>query len=130
MAHHASCCYNLEVNCSYGCIDCTCIADRSVYDLWKQSEHSGPDLTTREVFTKPLVVERLVCVAGKGSLGKRFTKNAETIISRNEEMDNTAVNSLQKAMESDENPSIPEFEASKKHVTFTTERNRITSCSK
>jgi glycyl-tRNA synthetase len=42
MAHYATDCWDAEIECSYGWIECVGIADRSVYDL---SAHSVITLT-------------------------------------------------------------------------------------
>lgn len=71
-----------NVKCSYGWIECECLADRSAYDLCNQPEHSGSEITAREVFTEPGRVKRLICVPDEWKLSNTFRKNAQTQISK------------------------------------------------
>lgn len=46
MAHYAEDCWDAEVECSYGWIECAGLADRSAFDLRARSLHMG--LGTRD----------------------------------------------------------------------------------
>ena len=47
MAHYAADCWDAEIECSYGWIECIGIADRSAYDLRAHSV-SSRDLITMD----------------------------------------------------------------------------------
>ena len=44
MAHYAEDCWDAEVECSYGWIECAGLADRSAFDLRARSQHMGQRL--------------------------------------------------------------------------------------
>ncbi|KAL4275342.1 hypothetical protein AHAS_Ahas20G0097600 [Arachis hypogaea] len=64
MAHYAADCWDAEIECSYGSIECVGIADRSAYDLHAHSDKSGVPLVAHEKFSESKEVEGL---AFKGS---------------------------------------------------------------
>ncbi|CAA0816407.1 Glycine--tRNA ligase 1- mitochondrial [Striga hermonthica] len=57
MAHYAADCWDAEIECSYGWIECVGIADRSAYDLRAHTDKSGVPLVAHEKFTEPREVE-------------------------------------------------------------------------
>ncbi|XP_021910860.1 glycine--tRNA ligase, mitochondrial 1, partial [Carica papaya] len=72
MAHYAADCWDAEIDCSYGWIECVGIADRSAYDLSAHSEKSGVPLVAHEKFSDPREVEKLVIAPVKKELGLAF----------------------------------------------------------
>lgn len=50
MAHYATDCWDLEVMCSFGWIECVGLADRSAYDLTAHMKGSGDRLLASRVF--------------------------------------------------------------------------------
>lgn len=126
MAHYASDCWDLEVNCSYGWVECAGLADRSAYDLENHSKKSGTELTVREVFGEAREVESLVCVPNKGALGKAFKRNAQAIMAELESFDEAGVEQLQETMKSEGKASIAGFDVSSEQVSFKKERRRVT----
>lgn len=126
MAHYASDCWDLEINCSYGWTECAGLADRSAYDLANHSEKSGNELTAREVFSEPKEVESLVCVPNKGLLGRTYRKDAQTILKAIDGMDENAIEDLRSSMEASGTAKIAGFAISKYQVTFRIEKKRVT----
>lgn len=126
MAHYASDCWDLEVECSYGWIECAGLADRSAFDLGNHSERSGTELTAREVFAEPREVESLVCMPVKSALGKAFKKSAQDIMKTIEALDENEVQDLKSKMESDESVSVCGFDLQPEHLAFKMEKKRIT----
>lgn len=126
MAHYASDCWDLEINCSYGWTECAGLADRSAYDLANHSEKSGNQLTAREVFSEPRDVERLVCLPNKGLLGRAFRANAQVIMKEIDEMDEEAISALRTKIETDGTAEVAGFTISKDHLTFKIEKKRET----
>jgi glycyl-tRNA synthetase len=57
MAHYAADCWDAEIECSFGWIECVGIADRSAYDLRAHSDKSGVALEAHEKFAEPREVE-------------------------------------------------------------------------
>ncbi|XVF08586.1 hypothetical protein REPUB_Repub07fG0016100 [Reevesia pubescens] len=72
MAHYAADCWDAEIECSYGWIECVGIADRSAYDLGAHTDKSGVLLVAHEKFAEPREVEKLVIAPVKKELGLAF----------------------------------------------------------
>lgn len=126
MAHYASDCWDLEVKCSYGWVECAGLADRSAFDLGNHSEKSGTELTAREVYAEPRKVEATVAVPNKGVLGKAFKKNAQLIMKEMGSLDEAGVAGLKDEMEKNGKVSIAGFEVGTEHVSFKTEVKTLT----
>ncbi|GFZ17307.1 glycyl-tRNA synthetase [Actinidia rufa] len=79
MAHYATDCWDAEIECSYGWIECVGIADRSAYDLRAHTEKSGVPLVAAEKFSEPREVEKLVITPVKKELGLAFKGNQKMV---------------------------------------------------
>uniref|UniRef100_A0A2P2KBX2 glycine--tRNA ligase n=1 Tax=Rhizophora mucronata TaxID=61149 RepID=A0A2P2KBX2_RHIMU len=86
MAHYAADCWDAEIECSYGWIECVGIADRSAYDLRAHSEKSGVPLVAHEKFSEPREVEKLVIAPVKKELGLAFKGNQKMVVEALEAM--------------------------------------------
>lgn len=126
MAHYAADCWDLEIKCSYGWVECAGLADRSAYDLGNHSEKSGNELSAREVFAEAKHVESLTCVPNKGLLGRAFKKNAQVIMKELGELSENAVKSLKSNMETSGKAEVAGFEIEAAQVSFKTEKKTLT----
>ncbi|XP_038978600.1 glycine--tRNA ligase, mitochondrial 1-like [Phoenix dactylifera] len=86
MAHYAVDCWDAEIECSDGWIECVGIADRSDYDLRAHSEKSGVPLVAHEKFSEPREVEKLVITPLKRELGRAFKGNQRMVVEALEAM--------------------------------------------
>ncbi|KAJ4796727.1 Glycine--tRNA ligase [Rhynchospora pubera] len=86
MAHYAADCWDAEIECSYGWIECVGIADRSAYDLKAHTEKSGVALVAAEKFAEPREVEKLVITPSKKDLGLAFKGNQKMVLEALEAM--------------------------------------------
>ncbi|CAM8980119.1 unnamed protein product [Rhodiola kirilowii] len=86
MAHYACDCWDAEIECSYGWIECVGIADRSAYDLRAHTEKSGVDLVAHEKYAEPKEVEKLVIAPVKKELGLAFKGNQKNVVEALEAM--------------------------------------------
>ncbi|KAL6646257.1 hypothetical protein ACP70R_017865 [Stipagrostis hirtigluma subsp. patula] len=100
MAHYAADCWDAEIECSYGWIECVGIADRSAYDLRAHSEKSGVPLVAHEKFSKPREVEKLVIVPSKKDLGLAFKGNQKMVVEALEAMSEKEALEMKAALES------------------------------
>uniref|UniRef100_A0A7N0RAR0 glycine--tRNA ligase n=1 Tax=Kalanchoe fedtschenkoi TaxID=63787 RepID=A0A7N0RAR0_KALFE len=89
MAHYACDCWDAEIECSYGWIECVGIADRSAYDLRAHTEKSGVDLVAHEKFAEPKEVEKLVIAPVKKELGLAFKGSQKNVVEALEAMKET-----------------------------------------
>ncbi|KAI3919743.1 hypothetical protein MKX01_000184 [Papaver californicum] len=86
MAHYAADCWDAEIECSYGWIECVGFADRSAYDLRAHSEKSGTPL------------EKLVITPVKKELGLAFKGNKKKIVEALEAMDEKEATEVKAAL--------------------------------
>ncbi|KAL6350064.1 hypothetical protein AAG906_003998 [Vitis piasezkii] len=100
MAHYAADCWDAEIECSYGWIECVGIADRSAYDLRAHSEKSGVDLVAHEKFSEPREVEKLVIATVKKELGLAFRSNQKMVVEALEAMDEKEALEMKATLES------------------------------
>ena len=80
MAHYAADCWDAEIECSYGWIECVGIADRSAYDLRAHTDKSGVPLVAHEKFAEPREVEKLIIAPVKKELGLAFKGNQKMVV--------------------------------------------------
>ncbi|XP_030461729.1 glycine--tRNA ligase, mitochondrial 1-like [Syzygium oleosum] len=100
MAHYAADCWDAEIECSYGWIECVGIADRSAYDLRAHTEKSGVALVAHEKFAEPREVEKLVISSNKKKLGLAFKGNQKMVVESLEAMGEEEALQLKAALES------------------------------
>lgn len=79
MAHYAEDCWDAEIECSYGWVECVGLADRSAFDLKAHSDKSKVELTAHERFAEPKVEEVFVVEPNKKDMGKAFKKDAKAV---------------------------------------------------
>lgn len=126
MAHYASDCWDLEVNCSHGWVECAGLADRSAFDLGNHSEKSGNELSAREVYSEPREVETLTCTPNKGVLGRAFRKEAQTIMKAIAEKSEAEIAEMKQCLETNGKVEIKGFEVTGDQVGFKTEKKKVT----
>ncbi|XP_041012670.1 glycine--tRNA ligase, mitochondrial 1-like [Juglans microcarpa x Juglans regia] len=102
MAHYAADCWDAEIECSYGWIECVGIADRSAYDLRAHSEKSGVALVAQEKFLEPREVEKLVINPVKKELGLAFKGNQRMVVEALEAMNEKEALEMKATLESKE----------------------------
>ncbi|KAG0525541.1 hypothetical protein BDA96_06G065400 [Sorghum bicolor] len=100
MAHYAADCWDAEIECSYGWIECVGIADRSAYDLRAHSDKSGEKLEAHEKFAEPREVEKLVITPSKKELGLAFKGNQKMVLESLEAMTETEALDMKAVLES------------------------------
>ncbi|EPY53235.1 cytoplasmic glycine-tRNA ligase Grs1 [Schizosaccharomyces cryophilus OY26] len=79
MAHYACDCWDAEIQCSYGWIECVGCADRSAYDLTVHSKATKTPLVVQEALPEPIVVEEYVVEVNKKKFGPRFKRDAKAV---------------------------------------------------
>ncbi|XP_073295666.1 glycine--tRNA ligase, mitochondrial 1-like [Primulina huaijiensis] len=100
MAHYAADCWDAEIECSYGWIECVGIADRSAYDLRAHTDKSGVDLVAHEKFPEPREVEKLIIVPAKKELGLAFKGGQKMVVEALEAMDEKEAMEMKQTLES------------------------------
>uniref|UniRef100_A0A0D9W4E5 glycine--tRNA ligase n=1 Tax=Leersia perrieri TaxID=77586 RepID=A0A0D9W4E5_9ORYZ len=100
MAHYAADCWDAEIECSFGWIECVGIADRSAYDLRAHSDKSGVALEAHEKFAEPREVEKFVITPSKKELGLAFKGNHRMVLEALEAMSESEALNMKSALES------------------------------
>ncbi|KAM7471583.1 hypothetical protein LguiA_009766 [Lonicera macranthoides] len=100
MAHYAADCWDAEIECSYGWIECVGIADRSAYDLQAHTEKSGVALVAHEKFAEPREVEKLVITPVKKELGLEFKAEQKMVVEALEAMGEKEAMEMKATLES------------------------------
>ena len=95
MAHYAEDCWDAEVQCTYGWVECVGLADRSAYDLTAHALKSKQDLSVFEPFDKPRIVDALVAVPDRKALGIAFKKEAKAVLDALAGLDDAGSEALQ-----------------------------------
>ncbi|KAJ6341396.1 hypothetical protein OIU78_009546 [Salix suchowensis] len=102
MAHYAADCWDAEIECSYGWIECVGIADRSAYDLRAHMgprDKSGVPLVAHEKFSEPKEVEKLVITPVKKELGLSFKGNQKKVVEALEAMNEKEALDMKSSLE-------------------------------
>lgn len=79
MAHYALDCWDAELQCSYGWIECVGCADRSAYDLSVHAARTKEKLVVRQMLPEPVTVEKYEVEINKKKFGPLFRKDAGTV---------------------------------------------------
>ncbi|EEB06309.1 cytoplasmic glycine-tRNA ligase Grs1 [Schizosaccharomyces japonicus yFS275] len=79
MAHYACDCWDAEIHCSYGWIECVGCADRSAYDLSVHSAATKTPLIVQEKLAEPIVVDEFVVEVNKKKFGPKFKRDAKAV---------------------------------------------------
>jgi glycyl-tRNA synthetase len=79
LAHYAIDCWDCEVKCSYGWIECVGIADRGNYDLTQHQLESGQDLKITIRYDSPIVKNIKIYKPLERVLGPLFKDKAKLI---------------------------------------------------
>ncbi|CAK7336847.1 unnamed protein product [Dovyalis caffra] len=87
MAHYAADCWDADIECTYGWLECVGIANRSAYDLRVHTEKSGVSLVAHGKLAAPREVEKLVIAPVKKELGLAFRGKQKMVSEALEAMD-------------------------------------------
>lgn len=101
MAHYACDCWDAEILCSYGWIECVGCADRSAYDLNQHTKATGIRLAAEKKLPAPKQIEVVEAVANKAAIGKAFKKDAKVINDALAAMDTAALEELESKVTGD-----------------------------
>ena len=92
MAHYAEDCWDCEVECSYGWVECAGLADRSAFDLNAHTAASKVELSAYERYPEPRMEEVVTVTPNKRELGKALKREAQRVVDELEAMsDETAM---------------------------------------
>lgn len=78
-AHYASDCWDVEIESSYGWIECVSCADRSAYDLKQHSAYSGAKLVASRKLSAPRPTKLTEVVLNKPALRKIYKQDLQKL---------------------------------------------------
>ena len=125
MAHYAADCWDMEIQLSYGWIECVGHADRACYDLEQHSQKTGVAMVASERLPKPVVEDRLIAEPNKRLIGPRFKLDQKTVINALEAMEGEEAAVLQATLASAGKAEVAGFEITADLVTFKTETKTV-----
>lgn len=126
MAHYASDCWDMEIQMSYGWIECVGHADRACYDLEQHANKTGIPMVASERLAEPIQVDRPIAEPNKKLLGPRFKGDQKMVLQILEGLDDEQVVSLQKELTDNGKAIVGEkFEITPELVNFTSEKKTI-----
>ena len=125
MAHYAADCWDMEIQLSYGWIECVGHADRACYDLDQHSKRTGVPMLAAELLPAPIEINRLIAEPVKRLLGPKFQKDQKKVIDALEALDNDAASKLQKDLEVARVAVVEGFEITPDLVVFKNEKKNV-----
>lgn len=125
MAHYAADCWDMEINLSYGWIECVGHADRACYDLQQHSKRTGVSMQAAEILPEQITVERFVAEPVKKLLGPRFKTDQKKVMDALDALENEEAEQLQKELATNGTSVIDGFEITPELVTFKREKKTI-----
>ena len=125
MAHYAADCWDMEIQMSYGWIECVGHADRACYDLESHGTKTGTAMNASMLLPAPKHVEQLIAEPQKKKIGPKFGKDAKTICSALESMDENAIKALQSQLNSEGKAVVGGFEITPDLVNIVVEKKVI-----
>jgi glycyl-tRNA synthetase len=125
MAHYAADCWDMEINLSYGWIECVGHADRACYDLDQHAKKSGVPMVASIRLPEPIVVDRTIAEPNKKLIGPRFKLDQKTVINAMEALEGDELDSFRATLEKDGKGMIAGFEVTSELVSFKTEKKTI-----
>lgn len=125
MAHYAADCWDMEIQMSYGWIECVGHADRACYDLEQHSKRSGVPMVAAERLPEPIYVEKLVVEPNKKLVGPRFKGDQKIVLQALESLNDDEINELKAKFDNGQNGTVAGFEITPDLVTFKQEKKLI-----
>eukprot|EP00958_Prasinococcus_capsulatus_P011578 scaffold1146_cov399-Prasinococcus_capsulatus_cf.AAC.67 len=129
MAHYACDCWDAEIECSYGWVECVGIADRSAYDLTVHTKKSKVDLIAYEKFPEPVEVDVVTVKPSKKDIAKAFKKDTKVVTDYLEGLEECDALALKATLDAEGKSKIPtangEFEIEAAMVSILQERKKL-----
>ncbi|XP_053992820.1 glycine--tRNA ligase-like [Hylaeus volcanicus] len=98
-AHYASDCWDVDIETSYGWIECIGIADRSAYDLVQHATASKTPLVATRRYAEAQTVTKTSISFNHALLGQTFKKEARNVINTFEKMPSSELIKIKKQLE-------------------------------
>jgi glycyl-tRNA synthetase len=109
MAHYACDCWDTELLCSYGWVECVGLADRSAFDLTAHTVGSGVKLQASRMLKEKVTKDILTYSLNRAVIGKTFKKEAKDLITAIENLTQDSLKCVQKELETKKSSKVGTF---------------------
>ena len=127
MAHYAADCWDLEIQSSYGWIECVGHADRACYDLLVHSKATKTSMVATEKVDPPREIDAAKLKIDRKALGKAFMKDQRLVSGALEALAENWVDfePIATALETDGKTMVDGFEVTKDMLTWTKTTKKV-----
>ena len=101
MAHYAADCWDMEIQMSYGWIECVGHADRACYDLEQHSRRTGVPMLASVRLAEPVQIEKVIAEPNKKLIGPRFKGDQKIVTAAIEQLSEEAAEALRESLQKD-----------------------------
>ena len=125
MAHYAQDCWDAEVECSYGWVECVGLADRSAFDLKAHTAGGNTELVAWEQYDEPETVEVWAVKPEKKFIAKELKKETKAVTDALEALTGEEAQALQEKLEAEGSAELGGFTVAKEMVTIKKTQKKI-----
>ena len=125
MAHYAADCWDMEIEMSYGWIECVGHADRACYDLDQHSKRTNTPMVASARLPEPILVDKIIAEPNKKLIGPKFKGDQKTVITILEELEGNELNTFKDTIEANGIATIRGYEITTDLVSFKSEKKTI-----
>ena len=127
MAHYAADCWDLEIQSSYGWVECVGHADRACYDLDVHSKATKTPMVATMRLDQPKEIEIAKLKYDRKMLGMAFKQDARTVSSALDALaeDWNDFEPIATALEKDGKATVDGFEVTKEMVSWTKTKKMV-----
>jgi glycyl-tRNA synthetase len=127
MAHYAADCWDLEIQSSYGWVECVGHADRACYDLQVHSRDTKTPMLATQKLDSPQEIEIAKLKLDRKAFGKAFKQDQRVISNALEALaeDWQDFSPIAEALEKDGKTTVEGFEVTKDMLTYTKTTKKV-----
>ena len=127
MAHYAADCWDLEIQSSYGWVECVGHADRACYDLDVHGKATKTPMVATTKVSPPEEIEIAKLTFDRKALGKTFKKEQRAVSGALEALaeDWETFAPIAEALEKDGKVTVDGFEVTKEMVSWNKETKKV-----
>ena len=127
MAHYACDCWDLEIESSYGWVECVGHADRACYDLEVHSKKTNTPMIATQRLDKPMEIDVAKLKFDRKALGKAFRQDQRVVSGALEALAEswTDFEPIATALETEGKTTVDGFEVTKDMLTWTKVKKRV-----
>jgi len=127
MAHYAADCWDLEIESSYGWVECVGHADRACYDLLVHSKATKTSMVATEKVDPPREIEVAKIKLDRKALGKAFMKDQRVVSAALDALAEnwTDFEPIATALEKDGKAVVDGYEVTKDMLTWAKTKKKV-----